>query len=155
MTYTADNKTRQAYDNFKQFDADTQLALLWYGYLDIKDQLHPAPPIDVEVTSKAIFDQIQALPQDQQLQAQRDIINCANNQIGQAYSALNSSSKLELWLMLAQGMENGSIIGFPSNYQLPSETNNFVEQIKGLDFEQRINFTKSAVMGMGAKPIDN
>lgn len=155
MTYTADNTTKQALQNFQQFDVDTQLALLWYGYLDIKDQLHPAPPIDVEVTSKAIFDQIQEMPHDQQLQAQRDIISCSNNQIGQTYSALNSSSKLELWLMLAQGMENGSIIGVPSNYKLPSETDSFVEQIKGLDFEQRINFTKSAVMAMGAKPINN
>jgi Orange carotenoid protein, N-terminal len=153
MTYTTDNKTKQALESFKQFDADTQLALLWYGYLDIKDQLHPAPPNDVEVTSKAVFDQIQALSQEEQLQAQRDIVNCLDNQIGQTYSALSPSSKLELWLMLAQGMEESSIIGVPSDYKLPSETDNFVEQIKGLEFEERVNFMKSTVVAMGAKPM--
>ncbi len=43
MTYTVDNPTRSALERFQQFDVDTQLALLWFGYLDIKDQLQPAP----------------------------------------------------------------------------------------------------------------
>jgi hypothetical protein len=34
---------------------------------------------------------------------------------------------------------------------LPSETHDFVNTIKQLDFEQRINFMRSGVIAMGAK----
>ncbi|MBE9019865.1 Orange carotenoid protein, partial [Chroococcidiopsidales cyanobacterium LEGE 13417] len=41
--------------------------------------------------------------------------------------------------------------GVPSDYEPPAETNEFVEQIKQLEFEQRLNFMRSAVVEMGAK----
>lgn len=155
MTYTTDNTTKQALDAFRQFDVDTQLALLWYGYLDLKDQLKPAPTNPTEEVGDAVFDRIQALPKEQQLQAQRDIIACANNDFGRSYSSLSSSGKLFLWLRLAQGMENGTIVQVPSSYKLPAETEGFTNQIKQLNFEQRINFMRSAVVAMGANPINN
>jgi hypothetical protein len=151
MTYTTDKATQQAFEQFQQFDVDTQLALLWYGYLDIKDQLQPAPTSPTEDTGEALFDRIKSLSKEEQLQAQRDIATRANTDISKAYSALSSSGKISIWLRLAQGMEKGSIVQLPSDYQLPSETDNFVNQIKKLNFEQRINFTRSVVVEMGAK----
>ncbi|MBW4677401.1 MAG: Orange carotenoid protein [Desmonostoc geniculatum HA4340-LM1] len=144
MTYTVDEKTKPALESFRRFDVDTQLAVLWFGYLDIKDQLQPAPPQSVEVLGTTVFDRIKVLPQQEQLQAQRDLLTGAN-EIGQAYKNLNPRAKLDAWLLLAQGIENGTIIPVPSDYQLPSETNEFTAQIKDLDFEQRINFLLSAV----------
>lgn len=152
MTYTTDDITKRALDSFQQFDADTQLALLWYGYLDIKDQLSPGTQPSVEQPAQALYDQIAALSQEEQLQAQRDIVACAHTPISQTYSSLNSSGKLFLWLLLAQGMENGTIITVPENYELPSNTNEFVETVTQLEFEQRLNFTRSAVVAMGAHP---
>jgi hypothetical protein len=55
---------------------------------------------------------------------------------------------MESWLLLARGMEEGTIIGMPSDYQLPEQTQEFVRVISGLEFEERINFTRSAVMGI-------
>ncbi|WP_445633863.1 OCP N-terminal domain-containing protein [Nostoc sp. DSM 114161] len=144
MTYTVDEKTRPALETFRRFDVDTQLGILWFGYLDIKDQLQPAPPESVEVPGKAVFDQIQALSKEEQLQAQRDLITGAND-IGRGYKELIPNSRLVVWLLLSKGIENGTIIGVPSDYQLPSETDEFVAQIKQLDFEQRISFLLSAV----------
>lgn len=150
MTYTTNNPTiNRPLNTFQQFDADTQLALLWYGWLDIKDQLHPAPPYGVESLAKSLFDQVQDLPQEQQLQAQRDIANCVDNSISRTYGAFDTSAKLEFWLLLARGMENGSIINVPDDYQLPQATNEFVNQIKQLNLEDRITFTRSAVSQMG------
>jgi Orange carotenoid protein, N-terminal len=145
MTYTVDESTKPALETFQRFDVDTQLALLWYGYLDIKDQLNPAPPNSVEVVGKAVFDKIQDLSEQEQLQAQRDLINGANNEINRAYKALSPNAKLEVWLLLAQGIENGTIIGVPSDYQLPGETDEFVKLIKQLEFDQRLNFMLTAV----------
>jgi hypothetical protein len=48
-------------------------------------------------------------------------------------------------------MDKGTIIQVPDDYELPSETKEFVDTIKQLDFEQRINFMRSAVVEMGAK----
>lgn len=155
MTFTSNEQTRKSVEQFRRFDVDTQLALLWYGYLDIKDNLNPTNQPSVEVTGTAVFDQIKALPQKQQLQAQRDILNCANTDITRAYSALSSSGKLEVWLKLAQGIEQGTIIPVPSDYELPSETQDFVNTIKQWDFEQRVDFMRSVVFEAGAKSNNN
>ncbi|HYX15973.1 MAG TPA: orange carotenoid protein N-terminal domain-containing protein [Nostoc sp.] len=145
MTYTADEATKPALETFQDFDVDTQLALLWFGYLDLKEQLNPAPPESVEAIAKAVFDQIQDLSKEEQLQAQRDIINGAS----QSYNSLSPNAKLDVWLLLAQGMDNGSVIQVPSDYELPAETDDFVVLIKNLEFEQRVNFMLSVVQGMG------
>lgn len=148
MTYTVDSETQQALDAFQGFDVDTQLALLWYGYLDIKDELHPAPPQSVESLGKAVFDQIQALPKEQQLQAQRELLGGTSTTatgIRPAYDALSPNAQLDVWLLLARGMEDGTVIPMPSDYQLPSETDSFTDLIEPLSLEQRINFMLSVV----------
>ena len=124
---------------------------MWYGYLDIKDNLNPVNQDSAQQTAKALFDQIQAMPKEEQLQAQRDIVSGASSDISSSYTSLSSSAKLDVWLRLAQGMEDGSVIQVPDDYELPSNTNDFVSSIKELDFEQRVNFMRSAVMEMGAK----
>ncbi|MEI1373246.1 orange carotenoid protein N-terminal domain-containing protein [Nostoc sp. UHCC 0926] len=149
MTYTVDETTKPALESFKRFDVDTQLGLLWFGYLDLKEQLKPAPPQSVEVPAKTLFDLFLDLSHEEQLQAQRDIINGAANNISQTYNSLSPNAKLDVWLMLAQGMENGTIIPVPSEYQPPAETDEFVASIKKLEFEQRINFMLTAVQAMG------
>lgn len=149
MTYTIDEATKPALESFKQFDVDTQLALLWFGYLDLKEQLKPAPPERIEVPAKAVFDRFLDLSKEEQLQAQRDIINGAANEISQAYNALSANARLDVWLLLAEGMDNGTIIQVPSDYQLPTETDEFVALVKNLEFEQRINFMLSVVETFG------
>ncbi len=143
--YTNNETTKQCLEEFLRFDLDTQLALLWYGYKDIKDQLSPGSETFDQEISESLFHLIQALPQEEQLQAQRDIVAVADTQITRTYKAMSSSGKLFLWLRLAQGMEDGSIITVPDDYQLPSETQGFVEKVKSLDFEERINFMRSVV----------
>ncbi len=49
-------------------------------------------------------------------------------------------------------MESGSIINVPEDYSLPEQTNEFVEMIKQLDFEERVNFTRNAIAPMGFEP---
>lgn len=146
MTYTANSTTQRALELFKGFDTDTQLALLWYGYLDIKDDLTPAPPTSVETIGNALFEQIRVLSAEEQLQAQRDMITGADNEIGRAYIAFDSSARMETWLLLAQGMEDGTIIQVPDDYQLPEQTKEFTQTISGLEFQERINFMRSAVV---------
>ncbi len=151
MTFATDENTKQSIEKFQSFDVDTQLGILWFGYKDIKDQLSPANQTAAQDTAEAVFDQILVMPKEEQLQAQRDIAGGADTNISRTYKALSSSGKLDVWLRLAQGMDDGRIIQVPSDYELPSETKDFVDTIKKLDFEQRINFMRSVVIEMGAK----
>ncbi len=151
MTFATDDSTKESLAAFQRFDVDTQLGLLWFGYKDIKDQLTPANASSAQATAGSLYDQVKALSHEEQLQAQRDIAGGAETDISHTYRALSSSGKLDLWLRLAQGMENGTIIPVPPEYEPPSETKDFVAKITSLDFEQRINFMRSAVIEMGAK----
>lgn len=151
MTFATDDSTKQSVETFQQFDVDTQLGLLWFGYKDIKDKLNPANETSAQATAEALFNQIQALSPEKQLQAQRDIVGGTDSDISRAYGSLSSSGKLDIWLRLAQGMDNGTIIQVPSDYQLPAETKEFANKVTNLDFEQRIDFMRSAVIEMGAK----
>ncbi|ACK69870.1 Orange carotenoid protein [Gloeothece citriformis PCC 7424] len=149
MTYTKNPTTEKALEQFFSYDTDTKLALLWYGYLDIKDNLQPAPPNSVEVMGKTLYDNVCNLPKEEQLQAQRDMIEGAASDISRLYQALDIGARIEAWLLLAQGMEKGTIIQVPSDYELPENTEEFKDTIKQVDFEERINFMRSAVMRMG------
>jgi len=151
MTFATDDSTKQAVQQFQSFDVDTQLGLLWFGYLDIKDQLNPVNTTSAQDTAGALYGQIREMSQEEQLQAQRDIASGADSDISRAYTSLSSSGKLDVWLRLSQGMEEGVIIQVPSDYQPPSETQDFVNQIQSLDFEKRIDFMRSTVIEMGAK----
>lgn len=151
MTFATDDLTKKAIEAFEHFDADTKLGLLWFGYKDIKDQLTPANATSAQEVAEALFHQIEALPPQEQLQAQRDIVNGADTDISHSYGSLSSSAKLDIWLRLAQGMEKGTVIQVPDDYELPSNTKEFVEMVTQLDFEQRIDFMRSGVVAMGAK----
>lgn len=151
MTFATDDTTRQALETFKGFDVDTQLGLLWFGYLDLKDKLNPGNSASAQDTAGAVYDQFKSMSKEEQLQAQRDIVAGADSAVSHTYKSLSSSGKLDVWLRLAQGMDEGVIIQVPSEYEPPSETQGFVNQIKQLDFEERINFTRSLVIEMGAK----
>lgn len=151
MTFATDDTTKQSVEAFQRFDVDTQLGLLWFGYKDIKDQLTPANQTAAQDTAGAVYNQITAMSKEEQLQAQRDIAGRADTDISRTYSALSSSGKLDVWLRLAQGMDEGVIIQVPSDYEPPSETKDFVDSVTNLEFEQRINFMRSVVIEMGAK----
>lgn len=151
MTFATDDTTKEAVQKFQSFDVDTQLGLLWFGYLDIKDKLNPGNSTSAQDAAGAVYDQIKVMSKEEQLQAQRDIASGADSDISHAYTSLSSSGKLDVWLRLGQGMEEGAIIQAPSDYELPSETKDFVAQITSLDFEKRIDFMRSTVIEMGAK----
>jgi len=149
MTYLTVDAVKEPLKQFENFDADTQLALLWYGYLDIKEQLNPSPDHNTDGISRTIFNKVAVLSKDEQLQAQRDIANRADTPISREYGAASPPAKLEFWLLLAQGMESGDIINVPDDYNLPEHTQEFANQVKELDFEERINFVRNAVAKMG------
>lgn len=154
MTFANLNQNVDASDaKFDQLSVDDQLALLWYAYTRIGESITPAAPAAAspEIAS-GLFQQVLDLNPQDQLEAMRDIANRKDNRISREYGSLSANTKLAFWYRLAQGMENGTIIGMPDDYQMSQQANKLLGAVETMDFEQQITFLRDAAMDMGAEP---
>ncbi|WP_445633889.1 orange carotenoid protein N-terminal domain-containing protein [Nostoc sp. DSM 114161] len=156
MTYTqtGDPTIRQHVEAWRQLDVDEQLGLFWFIYEEIGNSITPAAPGASTASSEiaeGLFNQVQELSQEQQLQIQRDLINKVDTQISRQYGSLGDTTKLLFWYLLSQGMDNGTIIGVPSDYQLSSGSQALFSRIQALPFEQQITLFRDYVAPMGAE----
>jgi len=145
-----------AYDRgktaLKRLSVDDQLGLLWFVYTKLGKSITPAAPgASGSEIAQGLFNQVKPLPHQEQLQVQRDIASRANTQISREYGSLSPETKLAFWYYLAQGMENGTIIPVPSEYQLPQAGKDLLANIEGMSFQEQIDFLRGAVLEMGAE----
>jgi hypothetical protein len=131
---------------------DDQLGLLWFVYTKIGSSVTPAAPgaAGSEI-AQGLFNQVKELSHEEQLQVQRDIVSNADTLISREYGSLSPETKLAFWYFLAQGMENGTIIPVPPDYELPQEGKDLLARIESMDFQQQIDFLRGAVLPMGAE----
>lgn len=149
--------TLHAYDQGKQafqgMDVDQQLAVLWFVYTKMGKSITPAAPgASGSDIAQGLFNQVKELPHEEQLQVQRDIASKANTQISREYGSLSPETKLAFWYFLAQGMDSGTIIPMPPNYELSQAGKDLLAKIEGMDFQHQIDFLRGAVLPMGAEP---
>lgn len=155
MTYTTSNPSSKLVQSFRSLEVDQQLALFWFVYKEMGNSVTPAAPgastVSTEV-AEGLFNQVKDMSHEQQLQIQRDLVTGQNNLISREYGAMSDTTKLLFWYRLAQGMDSATIIPMPPNYQLASEADNLLNQIKGLEFEQQITLFRDIVSPMGVDP---
>ncbi|MCF2149835.1 Orange carotenoid protein [Desmonostoc muscorum LEGE 12446] len=156
MTYTqtGDPTIRQHVQAWQKLDVDQQLALFWFIYEEIGNSITPAAPGASTASSEiaeGLFNQVKELTHEQQLKIQRDLINKVDTQISRQYGSLGDTTKLLFWYLLAEGMENGTIIPVPDDYRLSSESQALFSRIQGLSFEQQITLFRDYVAPMGAE----
>lgn len=155
MTYTTSNPDSTQVKAFQSLDTDQQLALFWFVYKEMGKSVTPAAPgastVSPEI-AEGLFNQVKTLSRDEQLQLQRDLIERKNTLLNREYGAMSDTTKLLFWYRLAQGMDSGTIVPFPANYELSSEANDLLNQIKGLEFNQQITLFRDIVSPMGADP---
>ncbi|PSB17044.1 Orange carotenoid protein [Phormidesmis priestleyi ULC007] len=155
MTYTTSNTENESVSAFQSLDTDQQLALFWFIYTEMGDSITPAAPGASTVSpdiAEGLFNQVKDLSHEQQLEVQRDLINRKNTQYTRMYGAFGDTTKLLFWYRLAQGMENSTIVPMPAGYELSSEANDLLNQIKGLAFDQQITLFRDIVSPMGVDP---
>jgi hypothetical protein len=152
MTSTTISSYDQGKEAFKGLSVDDQLGLLWFVYTKIGSSVTPAAPgaAGSEI-AQGLFNQVKELSHEQQLQVQRDIASNADTLISREYGSLSPETKLAFWYFLAQGMENGTIIPVPPDYELPQEGKDLLARIESMDFQQQIDFLRGAVLPMGAE----
>ena len=152
MTVTNVSAYDQGKKALKSLNVDDQLGLLWFVYTKLGKSITPAAPgASGSEIAQGLFNQVKALPHEQQLQVQREIANRANTQISREYGSLSPETKLAFWYFLAQGMENGTIIPVPPDYQLPQAGKDLLARIEGMGFQEQIDFLRGAVLEMGAE----
>jgi len=152
MTSTTTSSYDQGKEALKGLSVDDQLGLLWFVYTKIGSSVTPAAPgaAGSEI-AQGLFNQVKELSHEEQLQVQRDIASNADTLISREYGSLSPETKLAFWYFLAQGMENGTIIPVPPDYELPQEGKDLLARIESMDFQQQIDFLRGAVLPMGAE----
>jgi hypothetical protein len=134
---------------------DEQLAWFWYVYKEMGGSITPAAPgastVGTDI-AEGLFNQVKELSHEAQLQLQRDLINKADKQHTRMYGSMSDTTKLLFWYRLAQGMDSATIIPMPPNYEISSQAQDLLNQIKGMGFERQIALFRDYVSPMGAEP---
>ena len=148
--------TTSAYDqgkaDIKQLSVDDQLGLLWFVYTQMGKSITPAAPgASGSDIAQGLFEQVKPLPHQEQLQVMRDIASKANTEISRMYGSMSPETKLAFWYFLAVGMDEGTIIPVPPDYQLPDAGKVLLGKIEGMDFQQQIDFLRGTILEMGAE----
>jgi Orange carotenoid protein, N-terminal len=155
MTYTTSSANTELVRAFQSLDVDQQLALFWFVYTEMGESITPAAPGASTVSpaiAEGLFNQVKELSREEQLQVQRDLINNSNTLITREYGAMSDTTKLLFWYLLAQGMDNGTIIPMPSDYKLSEEADGVLNRIKDLEFGEQITLFRDIVSPMGVDP---
>lgn len=152
MTSTTSRAYDQGKQAFKGLAIDDQLALLWVIYTELGKSITPAAPgASGSEIAQGLCNQVQELPHEQQLEVMRDIASNVNTEISREYGSMSPETKLAFWYFLAQGMENGTIIPMPPDYQLSQPAKDLFSRVVRMDFQQQIDFLRGAVLVMGAE----
>ena len=144
MSLTAENYIEQ----LKSLSSDDRLAVLWFLYKDIaKDKITPEAEREGEELGKAnsLVDNIKGMSKDDQLQVQKDILAGKDREEFNTYKSYSSNQRLFFWYQLAVEMERGSVVEFPSDYQLSSEGKELLKTLETIGFAQQLVFMRDAV----------
>ncbi len=152
MTFSTTSAYDQGKAEIQSLSVDDQLGLLWFVYTELGKSITPAAPgaAGSEI-AEGLFEQVKPLPHEEQLQVMRDIASKSNTEISRMYGSMSPETKLAFWYFLAVGMDEGTIIPVPSDYKLPEAGNALLAKIKGMDFQQQIDFLRGTVLEMGAE----
>ena len=152
-TGTSEQNVGRALSSYGNLSTDEKLAFLWYVYTKMGTSVTPAAPgAAADEIVEGLYNQVKDLSHEEQLDIQRKIIESQDSMISREYGSFSENSKLYFWYRLAQGMETGTIVPMPDNYQASGSTTELLSQIEAMEFDQQITFLRDAVVGAGAEP---
>lgn len=152
-TAASEQNISRALASYNNLTTDEKLALLWYVYTKMGTSVTPAAPgAAADEIAEGLFNQVKELSFEEQLEVQRKIIESQDSLISREYGSLSENTKLYFWYRLAQGMEAGTIIPVPNDYEPSGGVTELLSQIEIMEFEQQITFLRDAVVDAGAEP---
>jgi hypothetical protein len=135
---------------FAQLNAEDQLALIWFAYLDMGKTITIAAPGAANmVFAEATMNQIRQMSFQEQTQAMCDLANRADTSICRTYASWSANIKLGFWYQLGEWMEEGTVAPIPEGYRLSANAAAVLQAIRNLDAGQQITVLRNAVVDMG------
>jgi Orange carotenoid protein, N-terminal/Nuclear transport factor 2 (NTF2) domain len=135
---------------FVQLNAEDQLALIWFAYLEMGTTITVAAPGAASmVFAEATMNQIRQMSFLEQTQVMCDLANRADTPLCRTYAVWSANIKLGFWYQLGQWMEQGIVAPIPEGYRLSANAAAVLQAIRGLDPGQQITVLRNAVLDMG------
>ncbi|NJL46890.1 MAG: SnoaL-like domain-containing protein [Leptolyngbyaceae cyanobacterium SM2_5_2] len=138
---------------FGQLNAEDQLALIWFAYLEMGKAITIAAPGAASMQfAESTLEEIRKMPFLEQSQVMCDLANRADTPVGRTYSTWSANIKLGFWYKLGQWMEEGLVAPIPEGYQLSANAAAVLQSIRTLEPGQQITVLRNAVVDMGFDP---
>ncbi|MBW4614897.1 MAG: orange carotenoid-binding protein [Desmonostoc vinosum HA7617-LM4] len=138
---------------FNQLNAEDQLALIWFAYLEMGKQITVAAPGAASMQfAEGTLNQIRQMNFQEQSQVMCDLANRADTPICRTYATWSVNIKLGFWFQLGQWMEEGLVAPIPEGYQLSANASSVLQAIRNIDAGQQITVLRNAVVAMGYDP---
>jgi Orange carotenoid protein, N-terminal/Nuclear transport factor 2 (NTF2) domain len=135
---------------FSQLNAEDQLALIWFAYLEMGKTITIAAPGAANMQfAEGTLAQIKQMSFVEQSQTMCDLANRTDTPICRTYSTWSANIKLGFWYRLGEWMEQGAVAPIPAGYQLSANASAVLQAIKTLDPGQQITVLRNAVVDMG------
>lgn len=138
---------------FSQLNAEDQLALIWFAYLEMGKTITIAAPGAANmVFAEATLNEIQKMSAQQQTQVMCDLANHADTPLCRTYATWSPNIKLGFWYQLGQWMEKGIVAPIPEGYKLSANAAAVLQAIRELESGQQITVLRSTVVDLGFDP---
>ena len=135
---------------FNQLNAEDQLALIWFAYLEMGKAITVAAPGAANMQfAEPTLQEIRKMNFQEQSQVMCDLANHADTPICRTYAVWSPNIKLGFWYRLGQWMEEGSVAPIPEGYKLSANASSVLQAIRGLESGQQITVLRNAVVDMG------
>ncbi|RUS97022.1 hypothetical protein DSM106972_085720 [Dulcicalothrix desertica PCC 7102] len=138
---------------FAQLNAEDQLALIWFAYLEMGTTITIAAPGAANMQfAEATMNQIRKMDFREQSQVMCDLTNGADTPICRTYGTWSANIKLGFWYQLGKWMEEGIVAPIPEGYQLSANASAVLQAIRNLEPGQQITVLRNFVVDMGYDP---
>jgi hypothetical protein len=135
---------------FSQLNAEDQLALIWFAYLEMGQTITIAAPGAASmILAEGTLTQIKEMSNQEQTQVMCDLANRADTPICRIYATWTANIKLGFWYRLGEWMEQGIVAPIPEGYQLSANAAAVLQAIRGLESGQQITVLRNAVVDLG------
>lgn len=138
---------------YNQLNAEDQLALIWYAYLEMGKTITIAAPGAARMQfAEPVLNQIKGMSFAEQSQVMCDLANRVDTEISRTYAFWSVNIKLGFWFRLGEWMDEGIVAPIPEGYQLSANAASVLASLRGLEAGQQITVLRNFVVDMGFDP---
>ncbi|MCP9774884.1 orange carotenoid-binding protein [Cyanobium sp. WAJ14-Wanaka] len=138
---------------FLLLNAEDQLALIWYAYLEMGTTITVAAPGAARMQfAEPVLNQMKAMSFAEQSQVMCDLANRSDSEICRTYSCWSVNIKLGFWYQLGEWMAAGLVAPIPEGYNLSANASAVLNSVKAVEQGQQITLLRNFVVDMGYDP---